>query len=437
MPIIKKITILNETTLRLDQSANPGDIVDLKQINQVDLTLLQEQITSARDQEYQKRLETLQREWESRQETAILRVEQAYLGKINALTLQHQANQHQLETKLSSLETEKQGIKSQLRAQLDLEMEKKQSLYEKEVQRLKGELLNLQHEIKIMETKQGYELKGALQEEEQKWKDQLQQKQLELEKLTLTRSLLNVKKQGEHLELWCNNQFEQYAQNGFAQCTWEKDNAVIKTDFEDRGTKADYLFRVYASDQHQDSELLSSVVCEMKSEDPSSTYRKKNADYYKKLDLDRKKKQGEYALLISELEWEQDNDLPIRKVKEYENMYVVRPQYFVAFLSVVTSLAVKYRDLILNRRMEETQFQESQTILDQFNDMKKNILDINLVKVEKQVTLLRSNTDQLRKIADSNEEAINKIYAEVMENIKRKIEQFNIQKITKKIDRLQ
>jgi hypothetical protein len=212
---------------------------------------------------------------------------------------------------------------------------------------------------------------------------------------------------------------------------------VIKTDFEDRGTKADYLFRVYASDQHQDSELLSSVVCEMKSEDPSSTYRKKNADYYKKLDLDRKKKQGEYALLISELEWEQDNDLPIRKVKEYENMYVVRPQYFVAFLSVVTSLAVKYRDLILNRRMEETQFQESQTILDQFNDMKKNILDINLVKVEKQVTLLRSNTDQLRKIADSNEEAINKIYAEVMENIKRKIEQFNIQKITKKIDRLQ
>ena len=117
MATIKKITILNDTTLRLDQSANAGDIIDLKQINQVDLTFLQDQITSAHHQEYQRRLETAQREWESRQEAAILRVEQNYLAKINELTLQHQANQHQLETKLSSLETEKQGIKSQLRAQ--------------------------------------------------------------------------------------------------------------------------------------------------------------------------------------------------------------------------------------------------------------------------------------------------------------------------------
>ena len=49
-----------------------------------------------------------------------------------------------------------------------------------------------------------------------------------------------------------------------------------------------------------------------------SKTKKKNADHYNKLDKDRKKKNCEYALLVSELEWDQPNDLPIKKVKEYE-----------------------------------------------------------------------------------------------------------------------
>jgi hypothetical protein len=36
--------------------------------------------------------------------------------------------------------------------------------------------------------------------------------------------------------------------------------------------------------------LLTSVACEMKSEDPSSAKKTKNSDHYKKLDADRIKK---------------------------------------------------------------------------------------------------------------------------------------------------
>ena len=67
-----------------------------------------------------------------------------------------------------------------------------------------------------------------------------------------------------------------------------------------------------------------------------------------KLDKDRIKKGCEYALLVSELEWNSDNDVPIKKVPEYEKMYVVRPQYFITFLSIVYSFGMKYKDLLVN-----------------------------------------------------------------------------------------
>ena len=107
-----------------------------------------------------------------------------------------------------------------------------------------------------------------------------------------------------------------------------------------RDQPGDYIFKVYASSSHKENELLTSVACEMKNESPNSTNKKKNSDHFLKLDKDRKKKGCEYALLISELEWDQANDVPIRKVVGYEKMYVVRPQYFITFLSKAMAFLV-------------------------------------------------------------------------------------------------
>ena len=92
-----------------------------------------------------------------------------------------------------------------------------------------------------------------------------------------------------------NTEYENYAQCGFEACSWEKDNLSIKDDGDTKGTKADYIFKVYATKEMRSAELLTSVVCEMKNESPSSTNKKKNADHYAKLDKDRMKKNCEYA----------------------------------------------------------------------------------------------------------------------------------------------
>ncbi|HPN61231.1 MAG TPA: DUF2130 domain-containing protein, partial [Bacilli bacterium] len=209
-----------------------------------------------------------------------------------------------------------------------------------------------------------------------------------------------------------------------------------KEEGEARGTKADYIFKVYANDDFQEVNLLTSVACEMKSEDPSSQNKKKNAEHYAKLDKDRNKKNCEYALLISELEWEQANDVPIRKVMEYEKMYLVRPPYFITFLSIIVSLGVKYQELLLAHNQEVLQFQEIQEIQDAFEKMKSDILDKQLERLDKEIKAINTNANQIANLSQKIIESTDKLATTLLDNIKKKIENFNIKKITKAIDKV-
>jgi ADP-dependent phosphofructokinase/glucokinase len=47
-----------------------------------------------------------------------------------------------------------------------------------------------------------------------------------------------------------------------------------------------------------------------------------------------------------------------------------------------------------------------------------------------------ANSEKMRVLASYNDEAINSIYKEAIEQIKKKIENFDIKKITKKIEKL-
>jgi len=215
-----------------------------------------------------------------------------------------------------------------------------------------------------------------------------------------------------------------------------KDNTSIKTEGEVKGTKADYIFKVYATEEKQEKEMLTSVACEMKSEDPNSTNKKKNSDHYAKLDKDRHKKQCEYALLISELEWDQANDVPIRRIEGYEKMYMVRPQYFITFLSIVSALSLKYKELLLNKMEEEEQFRDSQAIIDDFEKMKREILDKPLDKLDKQIKEIANNANTIMKSAEKIINSSETLTSSVLETIRNKIENFNITKITNKINKV-
>lgn len=59
-------------------------------------------------------------------------------------------------------------------------------------------------------------------EQEVTYQLQLQEKEKIISNLELTKSNLNIKKIGEQLELWCNTEYENYAQCGFETCSWER-----------------------------------------------------------------------------------------------------------------------------------------------------------------------------------------------------------------------
>ena len=88
----------------------------------------------------------------------------------------------------------------------------------------------------------------------------------------------------------------------------DKDNKVLQNEDELKGSKADYIFEIYATEDKKEEDLLTSVCLEMKDENPDSKVKKTNEDYYKQLDLNRKKKNCKYALLVSNLDLSSSND---------------------------------------------------------------------------------------------------------------------------------
>ena len=79
---------------------------------------------------------------------------------------------------------------------------------------------------------------------------------------------------------------------------------------------------------------------EMKNEADLSSTKKKNSDFFAKLDKDRSDKGCEYAVLVSMLEEDSELYTGITDVShEYPKMFVVRPQFFLAIIALLRNAA--------------------------------------------------------------------------------------------------
>lgn len=451
MAKITNVMIKDHNTLILNQDAQVGDEIDLLSLNSVDTSILVKRVKEGKDQEYNNLLEkakiNLRKEIETEYKMILKDHEIDYNKKVVELEAElKKVKENSLnEVKLAVGNAEKSyldqinELKEQLNlfeAKKDLELHKKIKEYEDKINQISSDT-----QIQIANLKSEYE--GKLNDQElanaQLKIDHtkaLQEKDSQINKLTLSKSSLSIKKLGESLESWCNNEYLDYAQNGFDNCTWIKDNLSVRDEGEKKGTKADYIFRVYATSDLNPEEELSSVCCEMKNEDPESTHKKKNSDHYAKLEADRIKKNCKYALLISELEWDQDNDVPIRKVPSYPNMYVVRPQYFMTFLSIISSLSLKFKDLYLKKEREMLLFKDTEDILREFEELKLNLLDKPLKLMESEVEKINDSVVKIKNQADKISESATKIAASHIVSIRSKIESYTIKKTIKKINSL-
>ena len=147
----------------------------------------------------------------------------------------------------------------------------------------------------------------------------------------------SVKLLGEDLEQHCNTLYSQNLLPVMPNATFGKDNTAVKEGDETKGSKGDFIFR-----DKEDGVEYVSIMFEMKNEGDESTNKKKNSDFFDKLDKDRTKKNCEFAVLVSMLEM--DNDLynnGIVSVPGYEKMYVVRPDNFIPIITLLVQTSKK------------------------------------------------------------------------------------------------
>ena len=178
----------------------------------------------------------------------------------------------------------------------------------------------------------------------------------EIDRLKDFKQKLSTKMVGETLEQHCEIEFSKLRATAFQNAYFEKDNDSKG------GTKGDYIYK----ETEADNEIIS-IMFEMKNENDETATKKKNEDFFAKLDKDRKEKNCEYAVLVSLLE--SDNELYNTGIVDvshkFEKMYVVRPQFFIPIITLLRNAAMnslKYKaelNLMRNQNIDITNFEES------------------------------------------------------------------------------
>jgi len=198
-----------------------------------------------------------------------------------------------------------------------------------------------------------------LKSKEANWKDTEKRYLEEIERTKEFKNQLNTKRLGEALEQHCFNEFNKIKPTAFPNAIFQKDNVVS----DESNSKGDFIFR----NRTDDGVEFISIMFEMKNQQQTTKTKQKNEHFFKELDKDRKEKKCEYAVLVTELET--DNELYNSGIVDasfagYEKMYVVRPQNFITIICLLNDAAkssANYKRQIIennNRDIDITHFEE-------------------------------------------------------------------------------
>lgn len=280
--------------------------------------------------------------------------------------------------KASAIELAQEKTKSELRTEfvkLQKEMSETQAAKDTEIAKLQAKLDATETEKKLALT----EAVGKLEKERDELANKLQSKDTETKLLESSlkdkyeselkskdemiayykdmKAKLSTKMVGETLEQHCEYEFNRLRATAFPNAYFEKDNDASD------GTKGDYIYR----ETDENGTEIISIMFEMKNEGDETATKHKNEDFLAKLDADRKKKNCEYAVLVSLLE--ADNELYnggiVDVSHKYPKMYIIRPQFFIPIISVLRNAALnslKYKNelaLVRAQNIDITNFEEN------------------------------------------------------------------------------
>jgi len=202
-----------------------------------------------------------------------------------------------------------------------------------ELEKQKNQLVN---DVKLKEAEKE-NLEKSLREDFRREFDfvskDLQLKDEEIVRLKDFKQKLSTKMVGESLEQHCEIEFNKLRPTAFPTAYFEKDNDASN------GTKGDYIFKETDINGNE----IMSIMFEMKNENDTTATKKKNEDFFAKLDKDRRDKGCEYAVLVYLLEADNEfyNTGIVDVSYKYEKMYVIRPQFFIQIITLLRNAGLK------------------------------------------------------------------------------------------------
>ncbi len=320
-------------------------------------------LKQVRDQQFDKELNVRLKTADTEKESALKLAEakltnifqQELSNKANELLQLKSQNATQLTQELAKKETEITAMETRIQ-QADLQQQLAVSSavnrIEKERNQLVNDLKNKEIASALSEKSLQEQFKNTLAFRD----DTLKLKEEEIARLKEYKQKLSTKMIGESLELHCETEFNKLRATGFQNAYFEKDNDAKG------GTKGDYI---YKEADAAGNEVLS-IMFEMKNENDETATKKRNEDFFAKLDKDRKEKGCEYAVLVSLLESENEfyNTGIVDVSYKYPKMYVVRPQFFIPIITLLRNAALnsmQYKaelNLMKSQNVDITNFED-------------------------------------------------------------------------------
>ena len=312
-------------------------------------------VKQVRDSEFQaeveRRLEEMNARFAEKLETARLLCKEEYERELTNHKLELSAKGGEI----AQLSAKLEGSDTRLRsAVLEEQNRVKDELFARDqtIATLKNMIASEKRESESREKAIKEQYEGEMRLNQEQHKSQLRYAEEQIAFYRDMKAKQSTKMLGETLEEHCAIEFEQSLRPYMPNAFFEKDNAVVE------GTKGDFIFRDFAS-----GEEYISIMFEMK-----------NEDFLDKLDKDRRKKGCEYAILVSMLE--SDNELYNKGIvnmsHRYEKMYVVRPQFFVPIITLLTQAAKKNVEYMLELKAARKQSVDITNFEDKLAQFKKD-----------------------------------------------------------------
>lgn len=378
---VKKLSADHDAQNRIAKAEHERLLSDATAQRDAEIAALRQQISS-QESAFKQQLESQVQQYS--QKIAADKAESARVAAEESAKLQQTivAQKQQLESQTQQFKAEKELAVSEARAAAERQRDE------------------LAAQVKLQEAQAAQE-RAALREKmtnELVAKDELiKYKDEEIARVKEMKARLSTKMVGESLERHCETEFNKIRATAFPHAYFEKDNDVVD------GTKGDFVFR--ETDPATGEEVVS-IMFEMKNENDETRTKRKNEDFFAKLDSDRKKKGCEYAVLCTMLEPENElyNEGIVDVSYRYEKMYVIRPQFFIPIISILRNAALsalQYKTELAEVRNQNIDITNFENSMEDFKTKFARNYDLASRKFQTAIDEIDKTIDHLQKTKEA------------------------------------